>query len=63
MDIEALDLPAEGQHVRIDEGLNPDSTRALGRLYIEIGVRPAYPAEFIIVRIGLWQGGADISEG
>jgi hypothetical protein len=49
-------------YVRIDEGLNPPSTRALGRLYIEIGVAPVRPAEFIIVRIGLWDGGAQISE-
>ncbi|HUJ10362.1 MAG TPA: phage tail sheath C-terminal domain-containing protein [Verrucomicrobiae bacterium] len=49
-------------YVRIDEGLNPASTRALGQLFIEIGVQPAYPAEFIIVRIGVWDGGAQISE-
>jgi phage tail sheath protein FI len=49
-------------YVRIDEALNPDRVRALGRLYIEIGVRPSYPAEFIIVRIGLWDGGAEITE-
>jgi phage tail sheath protein FI len=49
-------------YVRIDEGLNPPSTRALGRLYIEIGVAVVRPAEFIIVRIGLWDGGAQISE-
>lgn len=49
-------------YVRIDEALNPDSERALGRLYIEIGVRPSYPAEFIIVRIGIWQGGSEVSE-
>jgi phage tail sheath protein FI len=49
-------------YVRIDEVLNPDSDRALGRLYIEIGVRPAYPAEFIIVRIGIWYGGSEVSE-
>jgi phage tail sheath protein FI len=49
-------------YVRIDEGLNPPSTRALGRLYIEIGVAPVRPAEFIIVRIGIWDGGAQISE-
>ena len=49
-------------YVRIDEVLNPPSTQALGRLYIEIGVRPTYPAEFIIVRIGIWQGGAETSE-
>jgi uncharacterized protein len=53
----------EAFYVRIDEALNPDSTRALGRLYIEIGVRPSYPAEFIIVRIGIWQGGSEVSEG
>lgn len=49
-------------YVRIDEGLNPPSTRALGRLYIEIGVAPVRPAEFIIVRIGLWDNGSDVSE-
>ena len=49
-------------YVRIDEVLNPDSQRALGRLTIEIGVRPSYPAEFIIVRIGIWQGGSQTTE-
>ncbi len=49
-------------YVRIDEALNPASTRAQGRLYIEIGVAPVRPAEFIIVRIGVWDGGAQISE-
>jgi uncharacterized protein len=49
-------------YVRIDEGLNPPATRALGILNIEIGVAPVRPAEFIVVRIGLWDGGAQISE-
>ncbi|MGC0417006.1 phage tail sheath family protein [Embleya sp. AB8] len=48
--------------VRIDEALNPPSTRKLGLLYIEIGVQPVYPAEFIVVRIGIWDGGAQVSE-
>ena len=52
----------EAFYVRIDEALNPESTRRLGRLYIEVGVRPAYPAEFIVVRIGIWSGGAEVSE-
>lgn len=52
----------EAFYVRIDEVLNPDSQRALGRLTIEIGVRPSYPAEFIVVRIGIWQGGSSVSE-
>lgn len=54
--------PQEAFYVRIDETLNPDSQRALGRLYIEIGVRPSFPAEFIIVRIGIWQGGSEVTE-
>ena len=49
-------------YVRIDEVINPPDQRALGRLNIEIGVKPAYPAEFIVVRIGIWQGGSDITE-
>lgn len=49
--------------VRIDEDINPESERQLGRLNIEIGVKPAFPAEFIIVRIGVWQGGSQILEG
>jgi phage tail sheath protein FI len=54
--------PKEAFYVRIDEALNPPTERALGRLTIEIGVKPSYPAEFIIVRIGIWQGGSDVSE-
>jgi hypothetical protein len=49
-------------YVRIDEVLNPFSEQQLGRLHIEIGLRPAYPAEFIIVRIGIWDGGSTASE-
>ncbi len=52
----------EAFYVRIDEVLNPPSTRKLGRLYIEIGVQPVYPAEFIVVRIGIWDGGAEVAE-
>jgi hypothetical protein len=53
----------EAFYVRIDEALNPESERALGRLHIEIGVAPTYPAEFIVVRIGIWAGGSAVSEG
>jgi uncharacterized protein len=48
--------------VRIDEELNPPDLRALGQVIIEIGVAPVRPAEFIIVRIGLWNGGEDATE-
>lgn len=50
-------------YVRIDEDLNPFSEQQLGRLHLEIGVRPAYPAEFIVVRIGIWDGGSEVAEG
>jgi phage tail sheath protein FI len=56
------DKAEDAFYVRIDEALNPDSQRALGRLTIEIGMRPSYPAEFIIVRIGIWQGGSEVTE-
>jgi phage tail sheath protein FI len=56
------DKAEDAFYVRIDEALNPPSTRALGRLYIEIGVAAVRPAEFIIVRIGLWDGGAQTLE-
>ncbi|TMD63135.1 MAG: phage tail sheath family protein [Chloroflexi bacterium] len=54
--------PKDAFYVRIDSVLNPPSEQALGRLWIEIGVRPAYPAEFIIVRIGIWFGGSQVAE-
>jgi phage tail sheath protein FI len=54
--------PEEAFYVRIDEELNPFSEQQLGRLHIEIGLRPTYPAEFIIVRIGIWPGGGEVGE-
>lgn len=56
------DKQEEAFYVRIDDALNPAATRAKGRLYIEIGVQPTYPAEFIVVRIGIWDGGSESSE-
>jgi phage tail sheath protein FI len=55
--------PEEAFYVRIDDVLNPFSEQALGRLHIEIGARPAYPAEFIIVRIGISAGSSEVTEG
>ena len=56
------DKATDAYYVRIDAALNPFSEQQLGRLNIEIGVRPSYPAEFIIVSIGIWPGGSDVSE-
>jgi phage tail sheath protein FI len=33
-----------------------------GRLIVLVGIAPVYPAEFVIFRIGLWDGGASVSE-
>jgi phage tail sheath protein FI len=52
----------EAFYVRIDEAINPFAEQQLGRLYIEIGIRPVYPAEFIIVKIGIWSGEVAIME-
>jgi uncharacterized protein len=57
------DTPDQAFRVRIDEALNPPSERARGKLFIEIRVAPVRPAEFIVVRIGLFDGGADVQEG
>jgi phage tail sheath protein FI len=51
----------EAFYVRIDEALNPPATQALGRLYIEVGLAPTYPAEFIVLRIGIWRDGSESS--
>jgi phage tail sheath protein FI len=54
---------AEAFYVKIDEELNPASTRALGQVVAEIGLAPVRPAEYVVMRLGLWDGGARISEG
>jgi phage tail sheath protein FI len=43
----------EAYYVRFPEIFNRDEDRALGKLTLEIGLRVSYPAEFIIIRIGL----------
>jgi phage tail sheath protein FI len=44
---------AEAFYVRFPDVFNTDTDRAQGKLTIEVGLRVSYPAEFIIVRIGL----------
>jgi phage tail sheath protein FI len=54
--------PEEAFYVKCDEELNPEPVRALGQVIVEVGVAPVRPAEFVIVRIGQWAGGAEITE-
>jgi uncharacterized protein len=56
------DKPSEAFYVKIDEELNPPPVRALGQVIIEIGMSPVRPAEYVIVRIGIWDGGSSVIE-
>lgn len=51
--------PDQAFYVKCDEELNTPETMVLGRLYVEIGICPVRPAEFVIFRISQWNGGAD----
>jgi phage tail sheath protein FI len=54
---------AKAFYVTISEELNPPDTRNRGEVVVEIGLAVTRPAEHIVVRIGLWDGGARITEG
>ncbi len=53
---------AEAFYVKCDSETNPQEMIDLGRLYVEIGVNPVKPAEFVIVRIGQWSASSSIAE-
>lgn len=46
--------PDEAFFVRCDAELNTPETMKLGLLYVEVGVSPVRPAEFIIFRVSQW---------
>jgi len=48
--------PAEAFFVKCDASINTPTSMMLGRLYVEIGVAPVRPAEFVIFRIGQMTG-------
>jgi phage tail sheath protein FI len=49
--------PAEAFFVKCDGEINTQETIMLGRLYVEVGVCPVRPAEFVIFRISQWAPG------
>jgi hypothetical protein len=51
--------PAEAFYVKCDEENNPQATRDLGQVIIDIGIAPVKPAEFVIFRISQWAPGAE----
>jgi len=49
-------------YVKCDAELNPASVRALGQVFVEIGMAPVRPAEFVVIRIGIWDDGSQVTE-
>jgi phage tail sheath protein FI len=56
-------VPAEAYYVKCNHETNPQEMIDLGRMYVEIGVNPVKPAEFVIIRIGQWSSGSSVAEG
>ncbi len=52
----------ESFYVKCDAETNPQEMIDLGRLYVEIGINPVKPAEFVILRMGQWSGGGSSTE-
>lgn len=48
---------SEAFFVKVDAENNPSETRDLGRLYIDVGLAPVKPAEFVIFRLSQMAGG------
>ncbi len=49
--------PEEAFFVKCDAELNPPDVRDRGQLFIDIGIAPVKPAEFVIFRLSQWSGG------
>ena len=54
--------PQEAFFVRCDESNNPPDQRAAGSLLAEVGVAPAYPFEFVVLRVGRTGNELEIAE-
>ena len=48
--------------VKCDDETNTLETRAAGQVIAEVGVNAPFPAEFVVFRIGVWDGGSSIEE-
>jgi uncharacterized protein len=49
--------PGEAFFVKCDEELNPSDVRDRGQLFIDVGLAPVKPAEFVIFRLSQFAGG------
>jgi len=53
---------AESFYVQCDETNNSQTTMALGQLFVEIGIAPTLPAEFVVFRIGRVSDTLEVTE-
>jgi len=56
----AGDSEATSFYVLCDETTNPQDVRDAGRLMAEVGIAPAVPAEFIVLRVGRQSGSPQV---
>ena len=54
--------PEEAFFVKCDRTTMTQDDIDNGRLITLVGIAPVYPAEFVIVRIGIWAGGSSVQE-
>ena len=54
--------PEEAFFVRCDRTTMTQADLDNGRLIMVIGIAPIKPAEFIIIRIGQWAGGSEVTD-
>ena len=54
--------PEQAFFVKCDEETNPPEVIDAGQLIVEIGLAPVKPAEFVIFRIGQWDGGGTTTQ-
>lgn len=54
--------PSEAFYVKCNGSNNPQAEIDAGRVHVEVGIAPNKPAEFVVVTMGLWDGGSSITE-
>jgi phage tail sheath protein FI len=54
--------PDQAFYVKCDSDNNPASSIAAGVVVVEVGVALASPAEFVVIRIGQFDGGSTVDE-
>jgi hypothetical protein len=52
--------PQEAFYVKCDDETNPADSIRQGRVVIEVGLAPVYPAEFVIFKISQYQTGSEV---